>query len=488
MSTRSRDGGGELPYTGTLGATRYEPAFLAAHDGVSHRVDLVRGVNAMTDPALAAAAQDGTLHRLDNGTYLAVPYVYHDPSERKFALVVPVARAHEELTLRAELLVQLSRDATLAIPRYVRDARVVIGMEETCKAYLTETTIVPSQRRARAGARRRRHGTSRREGQKLAAQLEGSCRFESVTFESGASGIQTRSSHLDAREASDCVDEQNAVRANKSALQARERMLQARADSIEARARDVEEAASDDASEWARTREMSRPVARDLEPIEAEPIDSHDDDDQCRRAPNRLPDTRAAGRSCRCGRYRRGRGTLEAEELDHGEPAAAASAATKDVPAEWLARGHDAYARGRRWRGAHVGSRWRRPRQGLSARARQLDLDAPGRSRLGACRWRCSAWWDRITTSELRGWCLDATSPDDRAVVETLARDFRVRLEVVSSSWPRDRELRRGRSVRSQRAGCPGGACRSRQPGAADAAARRSRAVARSWSCGWTGG
>src|SRR5207249_7218 len=128
MSTRGREGGSELPYTGSLGATRYEPVFVTGPDGTARRVDIARSVNAITDPSLANAAHEGTLHRVDNGTYLAVPYIYHDPSARRFALVVPVARAHEELSLRATLLGQLAADVSAPIPGYVREARVVIGM------------------------------------------------------------------------------------------------------------------------------------------------------------------------------------------------------------------------------------------------------------------------------------------------------------------------------------------------------------------------
>ena len=107
MTSRGRDGAGDLPFTGSVGSTRYEAAFVTGADGVARRVEVLRGLNVATDPQLKNAALEGTLHRLDGGTYLAVPYVFHDPAARKFVLVIPVARSHEELALRAELLQSL---------------------------------------------------------------------------------------------------------------------------------------------------------------------------------------------------------------------------------------------------------------------------------------------------------------------------------------------------------------------------------------------
>ncbi|HET8932452.1 MAG TPA: HEAT repeat domain-containing protein [Polyangiales bacterium] len=80
-----------------------------------------------THPELRDRALAGTLHRLDDGRELAIPYVYHDPEARKFALVLPAVLAHTELSERARLLGDLARDTPYPIPAYVRETTVVIG-------------------------------------------------------------------------------------------------------------------------------------------------------------------------------------------------------------------------------------------------------------------------------------------------------------------------------------------------------------------------
>jgi hypothetical protein len=117
----------EAPYAGTCGQTRFEFVHLLAPDGSCASVSLCRTVNVQTHPELRERALAGTLHRLDDGRELAVPFVYHDPEERKFALVVPAALAHTELSERARLLSELARDTPYSIPLYVKQTTVVIG-------------------------------------------------------------------------------------------------------------------------------------------------------------------------------------------------------------------------------------------------------------------------------------------------------------------------------------------------------------------------
>lgn len=123
---RGRDGVNEPPYTGALGSTRRETALIPTPEGTNRRVEILKSVNAVTDPALARQAVDGTLHRYGD-VDLAVPFVYHDPASRRFLLVIPVARAHEELHLRAELLLKLAADTAELLPGYVREARSAVG-------------------------------------------------------------------------------------------------------------------------------------------------------------------------------------------------------------------------------------------------------------------------------------------------------------------------------------------------------------------------
>ncbi|MBL8679223.1 MAG: hypothetical protein JNK05_08665 [Myxococcales bacterium] len=115
----------EAVYAGALAATRRDVAFVTSPDGSSRKVELVVSVNAATDPVLAEAARNGTLHHVDS-LDLAVPFAYHDPVARKFAWVVPLVRAHEEIALRIELLRKLA-DERAPLPAYVRDARVAVG-------------------------------------------------------------------------------------------------------------------------------------------------------------------------------------------------------------------------------------------------------------------------------------------------------------------------------------------------------------------------
>ena len=123
-SQRPREPIAEPPYAGALGVTRREHAFVTGAEGAARRVELVRQVNTLTDPLLARQCLDGTLHRAGE-LDLAVPYVFHDPTARRFVLVVPASRAHEELTLRAELLFVIEAIASPGLPPRPKDPGLV---------------------------------------------------------------------------------------------------------------------------------------------------------------------------------------------------------------------------------------------------------------------------------------------------------------------------------------------------------------------------
>jgi hypothetical protein len=123
MTPRNRE---EPVYSGAYAATKKETVYLPNPDGHLKKAEVYVVVNALTDGIVAASARDGTINTIE-GTTLAVAFAYHDPTERKFALVVPAARAHEELVLRAEWLRKLSDDRAAIVPVYVRELTAVVG-------------------------------------------------------------------------------------------------------------------------------------------------------------------------------------------------------------------------------------------------------------------------------------------------------------------------------------------------------------------------
>lgn len=117
----------EPVYEGRAGRTRLRSIHVPQQSGLVRSVQVYEVVNVATHAQLKEAALAGTLHRFETGESLAVPFVYHDPSARKMALVVPEALRHEELRLRAKLLAELAEDGDSPVPSYARDATAVVG-------------------------------------------------------------------------------------------------------------------------------------------------------------------------------------------------------------------------------------------------------------------------------------------------------------------------------------------------------------------------
>ena len=68
-------------------------------------VEVFRVVNVGEYPELREAVLGGTLHRLDDGEVVDVPFIYHDPAEaQQFILVIPHGARARELSERAKLL------------------------------------------------------------------------------------------------------------------------------------------------------------------------------------------------------------------------------------------------------------------------------------------------------------------------------------------------------------------------------------------------
>jgi hypothetical protein len=125
------------------GETRLEAVHLPLFGGIIRTVRVHRGVNLDTHPELEAAVRDGTLHELDSGESLAVPYLLHLPHRRRLALVVPEALRHEALRVRARFFADLASDALDPVPPYVLEAQVVVGQAE-----LAELLDAPERPRA----------------------------------------------------------------------------------------------------------------------------------------------------------------------------------------------------------------------------------------------------------------------------------------------------------------------------------------------------
>jgi hypothetical protein len=90
-------------------------------------VEVFRVVNVEEYPELRAPALGGTLHRLDDGEVVDVPFIYHDPGAQQFVLVIPDAARGRELSERAKLLDLLMKEHEEDVPDYVRHFAIVYG-------------------------------------------------------------------------------------------------------------------------------------------------------------------------------------------------------------------------------------------------------------------------------------------------------------------------------------------------------------------------
>lgn len=384
------------PYTGALGSTRREVVFVPTQEGGARRVEIVRGVNAVTDPALARQALEGTLHR--HGDHdLAVPFVFHDPGARRFALVVPAGLAHQELSLRADLLTGLAADTGEPIPAYVREARTVLGA-----AGLRRWVEEPDERAARDDLaareerlRRRAEEVTRREGDALS-------REEAV------------------------AQEELAMRANMAALGAREAKLRVR-----------EEAAAERGLAGA---EGSMVLDPELGAADA----SHAGDDPMELEPDELTGRLSLSR---LGLADEAEIEPEPDELGDEELSpdeeVVAGAPAEEPPMRPSPRSTTPWA-------AVVDGTVRLwcPGTGETAAAVSGD-DVSVRLQVAADGTQPLALLALVrggAASTLARVVLDLRSPEDRGVLESLGRVFRVRVEVVSPA---------GRSIASHVLGAP---------------------------------
>jgi hypothetical protein len=117
-----------MGYEGEAGRTWAEAIHLLEVDGSARTRWVHRAVNAATDPELARAAREGRLNHDPESADIALPFVYHDPALSHFILVVPEELRHTALDERSQLWDRIAGDTEAAVPRYVLDCPVVIGV------------------------------------------------------------------------------------------------------------------------------------------------------------------------------------------------------------------------------------------------------------------------------------------------------------------------------------------------------------------------
>lgn len=383
------------PYTGTLGLTRREVVFVPTAEGGARRVEILRGVNAATDPPLARQALDGTLHRHAEHD-LAVPFVFHDPAVRRFALVIPPGLAHQELSLRGDLLARLAADTSEPIPAYVREARVVLGA-----AGLRAWLDTPDERSAKDDLAAREERLRRR--------------AEEVTRRE--SDAQLLEESLAAREEA-LVQEEQVMRANMAALSAREAVLRAREESAGVT---PEGAAEADA-----------PIA--LEPeVSIPPNDLHAGEESMELEPDELTGRLSLARA----------EAAESAEIEPEPDEAAEEPAPEPEPMRAAVRNTAPWAAVvdgdvRLWCPGTVETTGALSADDVTLRLQVAHDGTQPLALLTVLRARPASSLARVV--------LDRQSPEDRAVLESLARIFRVRVEVVSHA---------GRSIASHVLGAP---------------------------------
>lgn len=101
--------------------------------------EVFRVVNVEECPELRDAALEGTLHRLDDGDLIDVPFIYHDPGAQQFVLVIPHGARGRELAERAKLLDSLMKEQEQDVPDYVRHFAIVHGRHGLSR-YVEDTT------------------------------------------------------------------------------------------------------------------------------------------------------------------------------------------------------------------------------------------------------------------------------------------------------------------------------------------------------------
>ncbi len=201
-------------YQGRPGQTRTERVHIVEPDGTVRSIEVHRVVNVQSHPELKPRVLAGQLHRLVDGRELALPFVYHDPSARKFALVIPPALAHLEMKEWARLMTEVAEDTNAPVPGYVRDGTTVLGLgalelflESGVEPDDAELSVLnrppaapPGQQRAREHALSER-GRLLDEREREAAEQEQSLVRMASDLATREASLQRREEQLDATRA-----------------------------------------------------------------------------------------------------------------------------------------------------------------------------------------------------------------------------------------------------------------------------------------------
>jgi hypothetical protein len=127
----------EHAFEGRAGRTRREFIHWTGEGGVARSAQVYACVNLNSDPKLREGLLSAGVQRGEGGEELLVPVVVHDPALQKLILFLPEALRSLELQERAKWLAKLAEETECAVPRYVREPRVAIGVVQL-RAVLAE--------------------------------------------------------------------------------------------------------------------------------------------------------------------------------------------------------------------------------------------------------------------------------------------------------------------------------------------------------------
>ena len=122
----------EEKYEGLLGKTRIGTTIYTCPCGTRFGTKIFLTINTAERPELVEHATGGNINiaacpSCQKQSEIPVRYIYHDPDNQRFVLVLPEIHRHEELTARAQLMKEIAETPTEVIPDYVINFSCVFG-------------------------------------------------------------------------------------------------------------------------------------------------------------------------------------------------------------------------------------------------------------------------------------------------------------------------------------------------------------------------